>query len=213
MASETYEQTYRIADLSELTEHPENPRQGDVGLIITSIEQNGWYGALEVQKSTGYVISGNHRLKAVRQLGWQRVPIIEKDVDDDTALAILLVDNRSADVASYDDPKLLELLQRFAEEERLIRTGYDGDDLDDLIAAMQENDPDGNVMRDPSIQERLDRYKDSATRSVMLDYPLEEFRWIVDQLGALRERFGAESTAETVRVLVEQATGETFSAA
>jgi hypothetical protein len=144
------------------------------------------------------------------------VPVIEVDVDDDTARRILLADNRTNDLASYDNQLLTDLLTDIAREnpEALIGTGYDGDDLDDLIASLQEHGPnaDGNVSREPNDAERLDRYKESATRSVLLDYPLEEFRWIVDQLGALRERFGADSTAETVRILVEKESGEVFSA-
>jgi len=126
------DQTYRIADLSELEEHPDNPRQGDVGAITESIKANGWYGALTVQKSTGRILGGNHRKKALQALGITRVPIIERDVDDERALTILLGDNRMSDLASYDEVKLLELLSREAEAGRLAGTGYDGDDVDDL---------------------------------------------------------------------------------
>lgn len=126
------EQTYRIAPVEELHEHPENPRQGDVGAIVTSIDANGFYGALVVQKSTRFVLAGNHRLKALRARGVTHVPIIERDVDDQTALKILLVDNRSGDLASYDEVKLLELLTLAAESGYLEGTGYDGDDLDDM---------------------------------------------------------------------------------
>lgn len=136
-----YPQTYRIADLAELKEHPENPRQGDVGAIHTSVEANGWYGALTVQKSTGYILTGNHRKKERVARGMTRVPIIELDVDDATALRILLGDNRTADLASYDDAKLLELLQREAERDNLAGTGYDGDDVDDLARLLADPEP------------------------------------------------------------------------
>lgn len=211
----TIPQKYRQAAVADLKPHPENPRQGDVGAIHTSIETNGFYGAIIVQKATQFVLAGSHRLKALEQAGTKRVPIIEVDVDDDLARRILLADNRTNDLASYDNQLLTDLLTGIAQEnpEALLGTGYDGDDLDDLLAMLQEsNGTDGNVMRDPSITDRLDRYKESATRSVMLDYPLQEFRWVVDQLGALRERFGAESSAEAVRILIEQATGETYAA-
>lgn len=132
-AVEMYDdQVYRIADLDELEEHPDNPRQGDVGAIVESIKANGFYGALTVQKSSGRILGGNHRKKALQAMGVTRVPIIERDVDDETALHILLGDNRTADLASYDEVKLLELLTREAEAGRLAGTGYDGDDVDEL---------------------------------------------------------------------------------
>jgi hypothetical protein len=208
-------QKYRQALVADLTPHPENPRQADVGAIHTSIERNGFYGAIIVQLSTGYVLAGNHRLLALRQQGAAKVPIIEVDVDDETATRIMLADNRTNDLASYDNDLLSSLLQTIAQEspEALLGTGYDGDDLDDLLASLQESDgpnADGNVVRDLTDSERLDKYRESATRSILLDYPLDEFRWMVDQLGALRETFGADSTAAAVRMLVEKETGESY---
>lgn len=133
------EQTYRIADIAKLEEHPENPRQGDVGAISVSIDANGFYGALIVQKSTGYVLAGNHRLKALRAQGAKKVPIIERDVDDATALRILLGDNRTGDLASYDEVKLLQLLEEAAKSGNLLGTGYDGDDVDELRKLWQSD--------------------------------------------------------------------------
>lgn len=129
-----YPQTYRIAKLSELTEHPDNPRQGDVGAIITSVEANGFYGALVVQKDSGRVLAGNHRMKALKAKGVTSAPIIELDVDDRTALRILLGDNRTGDLASYDEGKLLDLLMQAAAEDNLLGTGYDGDDIDTMLS-------------------------------------------------------------------------------
>jgi hypothetical protein len=211
-------QKYRQALVADLTPHPENPRQADVGAIHTSIERNGFYGAIIVQLSTGYVLAGNHRLLALRQQGAAKVPIIEVDVDDETATRIMLADNRTNDLASYDNDLLSSLLQTIAQEspEALLGTGYDGDDLDDLLASLQEDNglpnADGNVGREGTDSDRLDKYRESAIRSILLDYPLEEFRWVVDQLGAIRDKLGAESTAATVRMLVEKETGEAYGA-
>lgn len=58
------------------------------------------------------------------------------DVDDDRALRILLADNRTNDLASYDDTVLASLLSDLANTSDLTGTGYDGDDLDQLIGKM-----------------------------------------------------------------------------
>jgi hypothetical protein len=50
-----------------------------------------------------YVLAGNHRLQAARAQSIARVPVIFVDVDDDAARRILLVDNRTNDLAEYDD--------------------------------------------------------------------------------------------------------------
>ena len=123
----------KTTPISELSQHPDNPRQGDVGAIATSIQENGWYGTVVAQKSTGRVLAGNHRLQAAQQLGMTDVPVYWVEVDDIAAKKILLADNRTNDLASYDDNLLTELLTELASTDDLLGTGYDGDDLDELI--------------------------------------------------------------------------------
>lgn len=130
---QTVAQKYRQATLAELTPHPRNPRQGDVGAIHTSIEANGFYGAVIVQKSTGHILAGNHRVLAAEHAGATKVPIIEVDCDDETALRILLADNRTNDLASYDNANLAGLLQELIDGPGLDGTGYEPDDLDTLL--------------------------------------------------------------------------------
>lgn len=138
----TVTQKYRQAPVADLTPHPRNPRQGDIGAIHESIDANGFYGAIIVQKATGYVLAGNHRLQAAAQAGAKRVPIIEIDCDDQTALRILLADNRVNDLAGYDTDALTSLLTEIAMTGNLHGTGFDGDDLDDLLKDLDHPEPD-----------------------------------------------------------------------
>jgi ParB-like chromosome segregation protein Spo0J len=112
-----------------LTLHPQNPRQGDVGAIHESIAENGFYGALVVQRSSGRILAGNHRAQAAKAAGLQQLPALVLDVDDETATRILLVDNRTNDLASYDEAALAGLLLSIDE---LAGTGYTLDDLEAL---------------------------------------------------------------------------------
>lgn len=136
-------QKYARKPISDLTPHPRNPRQGDIGAIHQSIEANGFYGAIIVQKSTGYVLAGNHRLQAAAHANATHVPVIEVDCDDQTALRILLADNRSNDLATYDDESLVAVLtDLIASPEGLTGTGFDGDDLDALVRSLESPDLD-----------------------------------------------------------------------
>lgn len=129
--------------IKDLKPHPENPRQGDIGAIAVSIQENGWYGTIVAQKSTGYVLAGNHRLEAAHQLGIKEVPVYWVDADENQAKKILLSDNRTNDLATYNDEILLSLLSDLAVDDDLLGTSYDGDDLDQLISDLQDNPPDG----------------------------------------------------------------------
>lgn len=125
-----------LVTVADLVPHPQNPRMGDVGAIVESIRANGFYAPLVVQRSTRHVLAGNHRLLAARQVGLTEVPVVWVDVDDDRALRILLADNRTADLATYDDVNLAALLVDLAQqtEAALAGTGWSGDDLDRMIA-------------------------------------------------------------------------------
>lgn len=131
--------TSELALLDAVRPHPKNPRQGDTGAIHESIQANGFYGAIIAQKSTGFILAGNHRWQAARQAGATEIPVTWVDVDDDHALRILLADNRTNDLASYDDNALAELLREIHEAHgNLIGTGYDGDDLDQLLTDLND---------------------------------------------------------------------------
>jgi hypothetical protein len=199
---------------SDLRLYHRNPRIGDPKKIAESLQVNGQYRALAVNKGThtgrpNEVLAGNHTLLAARDLGWAEVGITWVDVDDDQAARIVLADNRTADVASYEDRLLAELLGELPD---LDGTGYDPGDLDDLIAAIQEEAPDG-IEHDPegmrqtnTLDEDGNAYADTDTRMIILAYPLAEFETMVKALADLGEHYQLDSNAAVVAYLVKQAT-------
>lgn len=150
-------QTYELADIDDLKPHPDNPRVGEVGTIAASIDAHGFYGAVVVQKSTGYVLAGNHRLSAARAKGLTKIPAIWIDADETLAKRILLVDNRASERATWDHEALAELLGDLqAEDVDLGTLGYDSGDLDalaDLLANLNlgDDEPEGELLDDNDI--------------------------------------------------------------
>lgn len=128
--------------VSELVEHPDNPRRGDTGLIADSIAHNGFYGAVIAQRATNRVLAGNHRLRAAVSEGLDVLPVIWVDVDDETATRILLADNRTSDLAGFDGSDLAQLLEQLTgTDAHLAGTGYTQADLDMLIEDLAGDDP------------------------------------------------------------------------
>lgn len=130
-----------IVEATRLTPHPQNARDGDVGAIYESIQVNGFFGALVVQRSTGYILAGNHRFLAGCEAGMDAFPVFWVDCDGVGALRILVADNRTSDLATWADDALAQVLQSLAMDSALDGTGFDGDDLDDLL---QKLDPLGD---------------------------------------------------------------------
>lgn len=128
-------QDYKLVKVSALKPHPKNPRRGNVPVISKSIEANDFYGAVIVQKSTGFILAGNHRYKAAVEAGIAKIPVIYVDVDDAKATKILLADNRTGDLATYDDSALHEILKQVSNDDiaNLMGTGYGESDIVALI--------------------------------------------------------------------------------
>lgn len=127
---------YEEIPVDSLQPHPKNPRKGNVEIIKGSIAANGFYGAVVVQRSTYFILAGNHRYMAAKAAGFETVPAIFVDVDDATAMRILLADNRTSDVAAYDDQALSELLSELRANDDLFGTGYDSTDVDALLESI-----------------------------------------------------------------------------
>lgn len=119
--------------LADLRPYPRNPRHGDTDAIAASLRVNGQFRPIVVRQSDHTILAGNHTYAAALSLGWTEIAATFVDVDDEQAARIVLVDNRTNDLAlGYDDNLLLSLLQDLPDLEG---TGYDQAALDALLAA------------------------------------------------------------------------------
>jgi DNA modification methylase len=143
--------TPRLAGLavpiSSLVAHPKNPRRGDLEAIKASLSRFGQLKPVVVQASTGYVVAGNHLLAAARGLGWDQLAATVVELDDPTATAYMLADNRTSDLGTYDDALLAAILEEQAVAANLAGTGYGAADVDELVARIlaeteRTGDPD-----------------------------------------------------------------------
>lgn len=149
--------------VSKLKEHPHNPRRGDDDAISKSIQTNGFYGCVVAQKSTGFVLAGNHRLRAAIANGADKVPVAWVDIDDAHARKILAADNRTSDLGGYDDHALASLLDEINADLKLDGTGYDVGDLDDLIAGLGKSVEVGSFLRKAPVAKEMPLEERSRT--------------------------------------------------
>lgn len=116
--------------ISEPKLHPDNPREGDVGLIAESLEENGQYTPIVIQAGTNHILRGNHTWLAARSLGWKYIHAVFVDVDDEEAHRILLADNKTGMAGGFNE----ELLARILTNLKSVKgTGYDQGEADALI--------------------------------------------------------------------------------
>jgi hypothetical protein len=206
----------------ELRKWPGNPRRGDASRIRESIQVHGVYKPLLVRKGTGEILAGNNVYAEAIKLGIREFDVIYKDVDDETARKIVLVDNRSSDDGSYDPELLREIL---GELDDYAGTGYYDDEISGILGVPEDWDeplildevPTGADWAELPQQtearaERQAAQKPSAvkgTREIMLVYTAEEHEEIIRLLDLLKGRMrGDMRYPQIIRQLVLNAAAE-----
>lgn len=107
-----------------LRHDPSNARKHDkrnIESIAASLAKFGQRKPLIVQQEGMIVRAGNGTLEAARSLGWEEVAAVVIDDDNVTAAAYAIADNRTAELAEWDDDTLASVLGSLKDE------GYDLD--------------------------------------------------------------------------------------
>lgn len=137
-------QSFAEVDPKTLQPHPDNPQEGDKEAIAESIDENGFFGYVIVQKSTNRVIAGWHRCSEAIKAGLETIPAMILDVSDDQAVRVLLADNRTQSrmKGSVRNDRLVENLKRIQAKKGTLRgTGYSGDHLAKLRKDLEPPPP------------------------------------------------------------------------
>lgn len=125
--------------LSELETWPGNYREHDIGAICESLTRFGQQKPIVVQASSMKVVAGNGTFLGAQALGWEEIAAHVTDLSDEEAEAFLLADNRTQERGRGNDDALAVLLERVAHRGQLAGTGYDGDDVDDLLKRVRQD--------------------------------------------------------------------------
>lgn len=115
---------------------PSNPRDNDAAVphVAASIKRFGWQQPV-VARADGEVIAGNTRLKAAHHLGLVEVPVVWFSGTDLDAVAYQIADNRTGELATWDETALASMLTALREEDSLEGVGYDADELQQVLDA------------------------------------------------------------------------------
>lgn len=136
---------------------PGNPRLGDVDAVARSLERFGQRKPIVVRKDDGTIIAGNHTWQAAKKLGWKEIAVAFVGDDDTTAQAYALADNRTAELGSYDEQALKDLIDKVAAvDPELVRdSGWNDESVKDLmnkLASQQSKQLNEDVIPEPPIE-------------------------------------------------------------
>lgn len=134
--------------VEDLHEWEHNPRKGDVEAVKSSLQRFGQrvpiiYRTEKVgSKKFKVVYAGNHRLRAAEALGWKSVAAVDADdLSKEQVKAFAVADNRTADLASYDDELLADLIRDLNQFDKDLFDDLKFND-DDMLADLDDDLPD-----------------------------------------------------------------------
>ncbi len=97
--------------IKDVRPNPFQPRQtvdpAALEELVSSIKQAGLLQPIVVRRANGgstyELIAGERRLRACQQLGWERIPAVQREADDRTLLTLALIENLQRDDLSPVD--------------------------------------------------------------------------------------------------------------
>jgi len=124
-----------------LKETPTNARihsKEQIDMLVDSMKAFGFTAPVLATKDN-VIMAGHARVKAAKRAGIKKVPVIRFDFDEITARAYTIADNKHAENADVDLPKLkdeLEYLDTF--NIPMTAIGYTQNDLEDLMTQIHQ---------------------------------------------------------------------------
>ncbi|MGC9676050.1 ParB N-terminal domain-containing protein [Staphylococcus warneri] len=132
------EQTINIQKmkLDDITPANYNPRielnenDPEYDKIKNSIEQFGYVDPIIYNKRTNTIVGGHQRYTVLRDLGYEEVDVSVVDMDEQDEMALNVALNKVE--GEWDKDKLKDVIEQL-EEDKLVFTGFDDDEIDSLM--------------------------------------------------------------------------------
>jgi ParB-like chromosome segregation protein Spo0J len=123
--------------IDSLSPDPANARKHDernLAAIRDSLRAFGQQKPIVVDQRE-VVIAGNGTLEAAKGLGWTEIAIVRTTLDQTQATAFGIADNRTAELAEWDDEVLRSLLDSMDDDTRDL-LAFDQKELDAMLPTM-----------------------------------------------------------------------------
>jgi len=178
-----------IKKVSELQPAPYNPRielpEDDPRYrkLKRSIERFGLVEPLLWNQRTGHLIGGHQRLRILKRLNFDEVPVAVQDLPDDQEMALNVILNNREAQGDWDLPQLTRVLTELASlpEPQLSATGFEPSHLKTMQSELT-----------PS-EESIETEKASQFYEIMLRIPLTQLPEVRPDLDTLINRYDLET--------------------
>jgi len=141
----------QIIDINKIIPYINNPRKNtNIDKVASSIKEFGFQQPIVVDKNYTIIV-GHSRFEAAKKLDLKEVPVQIADLTKNQSKAYRIADNKVAQDNYWDFEKLqIELDSILENNYELINTGFDSDELDNLL---NKNSKNNDNLKDSEINE------------------------------------------------------------
>lgn len=125
-----------VMSVDDIKRYENNPRDNDsaVDAVAKSLHEFGWKQPIVVD-SDNTIIVGHTRYKAALSLGMTSVPVVvADDLTPEQARAYRIADNKTGEIADFDDELLeIEVRRLMDDDYDISQLGFNSDELEKLL--------------------------------------------------------------------------------
>ena len=121
--------------IDSLTPDPSNARKHDkrnIEAIKASLARFGQTKPIVLHANGSTIIAGNGTWHAAKELGWTHIAAAKTNLDTAEAVAYGIADNKTAELAEWEDDTLRDLMDALPDDLKLA-TGFEGDEIAEML--------------------------------------------------------------------------------
>ena len=195
---------YETATIASLMLDPANVRTHDsknLEAIKASLARFGQQKPIVVN-SKGIIVAGNGTMMAAKMLNWSSVEIVRTDLEGAEAIAYAIADNRTAELAGWDEAALAQQLAalQIDDEELANIAGFTDAEIEAMmmVGTKIENSENGK-----SVVESSEKYAESVIKQIVLVFDAKEYRNVIESFESYAEKNGLSDNTSVVIHLLE----------
>ena len=203
-------ETLKITDLEHDSKNAREHGHHNIEAIKESLSRWGQQKPIVIDDDN-IVIAGNGTLAAARELGWKQIQAVRTDLSEAEKLGYAIADNRTAELADWDEIQLAATLQEIAQED-IESTGFSVNDLNKLVnrvsKTLELNMPHDDETQSLSSQPGQPmQAPPSHVRMVQLYFDTETIEQYLDALKDASDALGTENPTDTVLMALKRIAG------
>lgn len=195
---------YETATIASLMLDPANVRTHDsknLESIKASLARFGQQKPIVVN-SKGIIVAGNGTMMAAKMLNWSSVEIVRTDLEGAEAIAYAIADNRTAELAGWDEAALAQQLAalQIDDEELANIAGFTDAEIEAMmmVGTKIENSENGK-----SVVESSEKYAESVIKQIVLVFDAKEYKSVIESFESYAEKNGLSDNTSVVIHLLE----------